>query len=53
MEHLLHRYRDAVERIDKAKDSLVETGYFTADEVSDDIAPRIWELYSKFMELKT
>lgn len=33
----------AAVRIDMAKRALVQTGYFTADEVSDDIAPRITE----------
>src|SRR5882724_2544419 len=32
------------ERLDAAKRALVDTGYFTEDQVGDDIAPRIIEL---------
>lgn len=43
---------DEQERVDRlrlrlAQEALVKTGYFTADEVSDDVAPRIIELNSK------
>ena len=33
------------ERLDAAKRALIDTGYFKAEEVGDDIAPRITELY--------
>jgi hypothetical protein len=33
-------------RLNLAKAALVRTGYFTADQVSDDIAPRITEMHS-------
>lgn len=33
------------DRIDLAKRALVQTQYFTADEVSDDVAPRIMEMH--------
>lgn len=33
-------------RLDLAKRALVSTGYFSADQVSDDIAPRIVEMHS-------
>lgn len=32
------------QRLDMARKTLVDVGYFTADEVSDDVAPRISEL---------
>jgi hypothetical protein len=32
------------ELVDRAKQALVQTGYFTAGQVTDDIAPRIYEL---------
>lgn len=34
------------ERLDLAKRALIDTGYFTEDQVSDDIAPRIIEMHS-------
>jgi hypothetical protein len=33
------------ERLNRAKQALVDTGYFTPDQVGNDIAPRIIELY--------
>lgn len=33
-------------RIHLAREALIQTGYFTAEQVSDDIAPRITELWS-------
>lgn len=42
----------AQERIELAKDALVGAGYFTADEVGDDIAPRITEMVSAIREGK-
>lgn len=36
----------AVDRIKLARQALIADGYFTADEVGDDVAPRIWELSS-------
>jgi hypothetical protein len=35
---------DVQSRLDAAKRALVGTGYFTAEEVGDDLAPRITEL---------
>lgn len=34
------------ERLRSAREALISTGYFTPDQVGDDIAPRIIELYS-------
>lgn len=50
----VERERDlATERLRLAKDALVRIGYFTADEVSDDVAPRIIEFASaKRVELE-
>lgn len=36
----------AEERLQLARRALIQTGYFTAEQVGDDIAPRITELYS-------
>lgn len=38
----------AEERLDLARRALVATGYFTADEVGRDVAPRITELWARF-----
>lgn len=35
------------ERLELARTALVETGYFTADEVGNDVAPRITELHAR------
>ena len=40
----------AVERIKLARRALIEDGYFTADEVGDDVAPRISELSSHYRQ---
>lgn len=37
---------NAEERLQLARGALVNTGYFTEDEVSDDVAPRITELWA-------
>lgn len=39
-------FGQAVDRIELARQALIADGYFTADEVGDDIAPRISELSS-------
>jgi hypothetical protein len=44
--YLLDRLGNARERLERARHALIEVGYFTADEVGDDIAPRITELVS-------
>lgn len=36
----------AAQRLEQARKALIATGYFTADQVGDDIAPRIIELHS-------
>lgn len=36
----------AEERLRRAREALVATGYFTADQVGDDVAPRITEMFS-------
>ncbi len=36
----------AEERLRRAREALIGTGYFTPDQVGEDIAPRITELYS-------
>lgn len=41
------RERDVLQtRLDLAKQALIGTGYFKPEEVGDDIAPRITELWS-------
>ena len=35
----------AIEQLARARAALIQTGYFTSDQVGDDIAPRITELY--------
>lgn len=40
----------AEERLRHAREALVRTGYFTADQVGDDVAPRIIELASHYTE---
>lgn len=42
--------RDAEARLKLAREALVATGYFTPDQVGDDIAPRITEMASRFSE---
>lgn len=43
---------DAAERLRRARESLVTTGYFTADQVNDDVAPRVGELGLRIAELE-
>lgn len=38
---------NAAERLLLAKKALVDTGYFTEDQVGDDVAPRITEMFSR------
>lgn len=38
----------AEERLKRAREALAATGYFTADQIGDDIAPRIHELASHY-----
>lgn len=38
----------AEERLRLAREALIATGYFTADQVGDDVAPRIIELASHY-----
>jgi hypothetical protein len=42
----LDRADNAEERLALARGALIETGYFTEDEVGDDIAARITEMWS-------
>lgn len=42
IEHL----RNCRKRLDLAKEALVKTGYYIPDQVDDDVAPRIIEMYS-------
>ena len=46
LNRLLTSLEAAEERLELAKQALVGTGHFTADEVGDDVAPRITELWS-------
>lgn len=46
LNRLLTSLEAAEERLELAKQALVGTGHFSADEVGDDIAPRITELWS-------
>lgn len=43
---LLRAESAALKRLELAKDALVRTGYFTREEIGDDIGPRIIELWS-------
>lgn len=44
------RLRTAETRLELARQALIRTGYFTADQVGDDVAPRITEIASRFGE---
>lgn len=43
---LMARLATAEQRIELAQRALIATGYFTAEQVGEDIAPRITELWS-------
>lgn len=45
---LLRCGEDDTERLRRARQALVATGYFKADEIGEDIAPRITELHAAF-----
>lgn len=42
----IRRMRQAEERLQLARWALIQTGYFTPDQVGDDVAPRITEMFS-------
>ena len=43
----LHLDREALSvRLTLARNALIATGYFTADQVGDDVAPRITEMFA-------
>ncbi len=46
LNRLLTSLETAEERLELARQALVSTGHFSADEVGDDVAPRITELWS-------